>query len=87
MSTIANLEKIGDKEAELRRNEEEAFRMRLMGPMGLMGLMALDNTAEEGKLLNEIKTNTGIGIKRLHNLEGMKMRIIGRRLWQLRENL
>lgn len=60
MSTIANLEKIGDKEAELRRNEEEAFRMRLMGPMGLMGLMALDNTAEQGKLLNEIKTNAGI---------------------------
>ncbi len=60
MSTIANLEKIGDKEAELRRNEGEAFRMRLMGPMGLMGLMALDNTAEQGKLLNEIKTNAGI---------------------------
>lgn len=51
MSTIANLEKIGDKEAELRRNEGEAFRMRLMGPMGLMGLMALDNTAKQGKLL------------------------------------
>lgn len=31
--------------------------MRLMGPMGLM---ALDNTAEQGKLLNEIKTNAGI---------------------------
>ena len=61
--------------------------MRLMGPMGLMGLMALDNTAEEGKLLNEIKTNAGIGIKRLHNLEGMKMRIIGRRLWKLRKKL
>lgn len=60
MSTIANLEKIGDKEAELRRNEGEAFRMRLMGPMGLMGLMALDNTAKQGKLLNEIKTNAGI---------------------------
>lgn len=46
--------------------------MRLMGPMGLMGLMALDNTAEEGKLLNEIKTNAGIGIKRLHISVGVK---------------
>lgn len=58
-----------------------------MGLMGLMGLMALYNTAEQGKLLNEIKTNAGIGIKRLHNLEGMKMRIIGRILWKLRKKL
>ena len=85
MSTIANLEKIGDKEAERGEKRLPDGGMSLMGglggmggmgPMGLMGLITLDNTAEAGKLLNRRKTNAGIGIKRLHNLEGMKMRII-----------